>query len=41
MKEANPQGIAGQVPNNPLSINIEFNINNSRGATTDLSQYIS
>ena len=37
--ESNPQGAVGPAPQNPLSINIEFNINNSRGNKTDLSQY--
>lgn len=41
MKEANGGVMGGGVGGNPLSINIEFNINNGRTPGADVSQYMS
>jgi hypothetical protein len=39
MTEGIPPPPAGHSAHNPLSINIEFNINNSRSAANDVNQY--
>jgi hypothetical protein len=39
MNEGSAGAPGGQGTNNPLSINIEFNINNARGASADVNQY--
>jgi hypothetical protein len=39
MNEGNPGVSGGPGSHNPLSINIEFNINNARGAAADVNQY--